>query len=37
MFNLPASVALLADKINQGGRLTRTEAKTLITDAPLAL
>lgn len=34
MFNLPASVTPLVEKLNQGGRLTRTEAKTLITDAP---
>lgn len=37
MFNLPASIAALAEKIDQGGRLTRAEAKTLLTDAPLAL
>lgn len=37
MFNLPAPIAALAEKIDQGGRLTRAEAKTLLTDAPLAL
>ena len=37
MFNLSESIAALADKIDRGGRLSRSEAKTFLSEAPLAL
>ena len=37
MFNLSESIAALADIIDRGGRLSRSEAKTFLSEAPLAL